>query len=87
MSTPLEGYHFDYLKVYHYNTKHLEGFQIKWIVKGIGNGSLAYGFSKERKKFFVDTECMDKEFIAVVLSAAAPKMAELLLKLEKRNNY
>jgi len=85
MGQPLNEYHFNYLKVRHYDNNYVKGFHIRWAVEGIGNGTLAYGFRKKTDEFYVDTECMDKEFIAVLLSAAAPKMAELLLKLEKEN--
>lgn len=62
-----------------FDNVHYFGFDIAWSLKGKGFGHVTFSFSKKENKWKSDTERMNVEEVAKILSMASSSLAKLLV--------
>jgi hypothetical protein len=62
------------------------GIEIAWSRKGHGFGAITFGYDKQKKCWFSNTECTSDKTITTIIRRAAPLIAEKLLRIEAGEN-
>ena len=90
---PKKGYKFTHVDVTVTDNDCFKGFDIEWFASGIGFGHVWYGWGLDMNRlkyypqqqgFYADTEHMSEEFVQALLKVAAPKIAELIVKHDRK---